>query len=127
MAALEALSSLKQFTWSFSVNYNPTSITCCAVSEDDARKEVLKYLTKIDVECKIYRDYRTYLPHELRDIVDKDAHLNIGCYTKKIEYFHLKMEIYTGNKYTTLGEYIQTEKPYISDFKKITVFSCLDG
>jgi len=127
MNSVQPLTILKQFSWDFSANYNPTSISCYAFSEEEARSEILRYLTKIDTECKSYRDTHTYLPNEKRYITDDEADLNIGCYTMVIEHFHLAMEIYATGGNTTLEEFIKSTSPRVSDFKKISVFSCLDG
>lgn len=90
--------------------------------------EILQYLTKIDSECESHRTSQTYLSEEEREIFHKDVNLNLGCYTKSIEHFYLKMEIYTSScGCTTLEEYIKTSPPRIDNVKKISVFSCLDG
>ena len=110
-----------------SVKYNPTSISCYAYSEEEARSEILRYLTKIDTICKSYRISQEYLPQDKRYITNDDATLNLGCYTTSMEHFYLAMEIYANGENTTLEKYIKTTSPRVNDFKKISVFSCLDG
>jgi hypothetical protein len=130
-------SQLKEYRWNFSLGYNPTSISCISVSETTARESIMKFLTDIDTVSAEYRkayaagDYENArkLRYELYNN-PVDATLNIGCYTKGLYDYHLKMKIGYGDgdgDEKTLEEFIMTTSPRVFDFKPISVFSCLDG
>lgn len=54
MSLSDILASLKTFTWSFSVGYNPTTISTVAFDEDEARKNVLALFSDITEKNKEY-------------------------------------------------------------------------
>ena len=126
-------SQLKEYRWNFALNYNPTSISCVSVSETDARNTIMKFLIEID---SLSSEYRKALDtgdfdkiYQIRNELYKtpvDATLNIGCYTTGIFEYHLKMKLGYNDEHT-LEEFIMTTSPQISDFKPISMFSCLDG
>jgi len=125
-------SQLKQFSWAFTINYNPTSITCVATSEDVARQTILNFITKLDDMTKGYRQAKDRGVGNIYEIRDKlpswetlDASMYIGCYTTEIYDFHLGMEI--GYRGQTLEDFIKMTSPTVSPFKLISVYSCLDG
>jgi len=129
-------SQLKEYRWNFSLCCNPTSISCVSISETAARESIMKFLTDIDSTSAEYRkamddvDYDKI--HQIQDELDKttpiDATLNIGCYTKGIYEYHLKMKLgYGDDNEKTLEKFIMTTTPQVNDFKPISVFSCLDG
>ena len=133
----ELLSSFKNYTWHFSLNYNPTSISCISRSEQDARQQIIDFLTRID---STFAEYRKAMREGNLQELEKwypiiaayeiDATLNIGCYTRDIYDYSLDMEI---DKYKndadhyTLADYIMQTAPRVSSVKSIHVFSCLDG
>jgi hypothetical protein len=128
-------SQFKQFCWFFTIGCNPTSIACISVSEDEARQSILEFLTKID---ELTKDYRIAKEKQDRVMVVKfresfnynefGANLNIGCFCTPIYDFHLGMKIGFGDDDDqTLEDYIKTTPPKVSEFKSISIFSCLDG
>jgi len=124
----QSLATLQKFSWDFYVDNNPTSIACYSFSENDARLEILQFLTKIDSMCESHRNLNTYLTEEELETIHGDCDDYIGCYTTTFEHFYLKMEIYASScGKTTLEEYIKSSASRVSNFKKILMFSCLDG
>ena len=108
------------YTWFFCIGYNPTSLSCVSVSEDDAMQSILNFITQIDEIAKKYTDFPPRYTLE--------ANLNIGCYTTDIYDFHLNMKIGRSDEDDhTLENFIKTTIPKVTPFKLITVFSCLDG
>jgi hypothetical protein len=51
----EIFSQLKIFRWSFTINCNPTAMTCVSTSEEEARRTILNFITKIDNLTKEFR------------------------------------------------------------------------
>jgi len=138
----DLFSQLKVYRWNFQIGYHPTSMSCISTSEDDARTQLINFLTKIDVMTKKYRDLlnsdhytsseATALYEALPKYDEIDATLDIGCYTKNIYEYHLGMKIYCYNKdlgghECTLLEHISKGEPAVFPFKAVRVFSCLDG
>ena len=133
--ASKVFSGFNKYSWFFTINYNPTSLSCIAVSEGDARQSILEFLSKID---SITAEYRRQLrdgnydkAYELMDSFPdfhEFADLNIGCYTSNITDYHLDMLITNGQyQDVTLRDFITNEKPKVNKFNTVSVFSCLDG
>ena len=128
-------SQLEEYRWNFSLCCNPTSISCVSISETAARESIMKFLTDIDSTSAEYRKAMDDVDYDkVRQIREElyktpiDATLNIGCYTKDIYLYHLKMKLgYGDDDEKTLEEFIMTTSPQVNDFKPISVFSCLDG
>ena len=52
MSSVEAqLSNVKRFTWSYNDVFKPSSISCLALSVDEARQLLLSYLVKLENLC----------------------------------------------------------------------------
>ena len=59
MSLSDIISNLKTFTWSFTVNYNPTSFSAVALTEDEARESIRSLLTQNSEICQRYREIET--------------------------------------------------------------------
>jgi hypothetical protein len=133
----EIFSQFKQYRWSFEINCNPTALTCVATSEEEARRTILDFITKIDnltkefriaKENKDWEKMRQYTKSFNYDEIRAIANLNIGRFCTLIHEFHLGLQIddFKGED-LTLGEFINNTKPSVKPFNPITVYSCLSG
>jgi hypothetical protein len=128
-------SQLKQFSWFFTINCNPTSLTCVSTSEEVARRSIINFIAKIDELTKDYRiakekqDWAKVKEfQESFNYNEIGANLNIGCFCTPIYDFHLDMEI-TDHCFEekTLAAFLITAKPSVKPFYPVSIFSCLDG
>ncbi len=138
------LPNIRRFEWRFAVDYyNPASISCIALSAEDARQQILSILEQIENladEKKAYEekcaattgpDTWEKLTQLRKEFMDKlpPIEAKTGCYCSTVEEYSRAMVIkrWSDHAEITLGEYISSTEPTSSEIRTVTFFSCLDG
>ena len=157
MSLSDIISNLKTFTWSFTVNYNPTSFSAVALTEDEARESIRSLLTQNSEICQRYKEIETQFEmigtEIIKSILTTNYHDNPESLKLKEQrapfedemkeirdsiktnilmgpFTHDYMDFTLDFKTTsdeTLQQIIEKPPTKVLPFHTITIFSALDG
>lgn len=154
MQSFESLfSNVHRYTWRFSDGFNPTSLSCVAITVDEARSRLVEYLQHIEslreekesVEQQMDALYKKVIEKENNDVIYAEVRRlrdelhqklplienNIGCYCRGVFDFTRHTEVPNPNGWElpdiTLEEFILTTEPQVKKVALVSITSCLDG
>ncbi len=135
------LPNIRRFEWHFTIGFNQGSISCIALSVEDARQQILSILEQIENladEKKVYEKKRVSttgpdtwekLMQLRKEFMDKmpPVEKNTGCDCPSAEDYSRNMKIMgrsRNQKEVTLGEYIASTEPVVKEIINVKFFSC---
>jgi anion-transporting ArsA/GET3 family ATPase len=150
MSHNDVLSNLKTYYWSFSIDYNPTSLIAVAITEEEARQSILDTLTQITEANAKYVQLATRhsqlvqqvwnstmklsdeldqrisaISEEMKSVIDSiNTNRLTGPYTRSMITYNLDCKTTYGK---TLKEIIEEPASKVTPFYRTSIFSALDG
>lgn len=134
------LSKANNYTWHFSIGYNPSNISVMAFSVEEARKQVMTQLRKISYLSPEYKrldesgkniqygEWVTSVKPKLKALESQlNIDNNVGCFCTDLFDYTPSLEVRGRAGEMTLEKLISEAEPTVSKINTMSVFSCLNG